>query len=344
MFDQSTDYDSPWKEIIEAYFPRFLKFFFPLAYSEIDWTKPYEFLDKELQQLDPDAEIGRRFVDKVVKVWLLNGEEAWVLVHVEVQGQYDSNFPVRMYIYNYRLFDRHQKRVISLAVLADEQENWRPSSYNYELGGCRVSLEFPIAKLLDYEQEWESLETNNNPFAIVVMAHLKAKTTHRNPENRLEWKLTLVKMLFERGYSRQDVRQLFRFIDWIMVLPKELASSFKTEIRNYEEAKKVRYVTSIERLAKEEGIEEGIERGIEQGIEQGIERGVQLGSITTCQDLLIDLLKERFEELPKTMIDNINKINDVPLLKTLIKRVNTIPSLADFQQLLDDILSEESAD
>lgn len=324
MFDQSTDYDSPWKEIIEAYFPRFLKFFFPLAYREIDWTKPYEFLDKELQQLDPDAEIGRRFVDKVVKVWLLDGQEAWVLVHVEVQGQYDSNFPVRMYIYNYRLFDRHKKRVISLAVLADEQENWRPSSYNYELGGCRVSLEFPIAKLLDYEQEWESLEANNNPFAIVVMAHLKAKTTHRNPENRLEWKLTLVKMLFERGYSRQDVRQLFRFIDWIMVLPKELASSFKTEIRNYEEAKKVRYVTSLERLAKEEG--------------------VKLGSIETCQDVLIDLLAERFEELPKTMIDAINKINDVPVLKTLIRRVNTIPTLADFQQLLDDILSEESDD
>lgn len=31
----------------------------------------------------------------------------------------DSKFPERMYIYNYRLFDRHKKRVISLAVLAD---------------------------------------------------------------------------------------------------------------------------------------------------------------------------------------------------------------------------------
>ncbi len=28
----------------------------------------------------------------------------------------------RMYIYNYRLFDRHKKRVISLAVLADETQ------------------------------------------------------------------------------------------------------------------------------------------------------------------------------------------------------------------------------
>jgi len=174
MTEQSTDYDSPWKEIIELYFPSFLEFFFPLAYAEIDWNRPYQFLDKELHQLEPDAEIGKRLV---AKVWLLNGEEAWVLVHLEVQGQYDSKFTERMYTYNYRLFDRHKKRVISLAVLADEDPNWRPSSYNYQLGGCRVSLEFPIAKLLDYEPSWSSLETSKNPFAIVVMAHLKSKAT-----------------------------------------------------------------------------------------------------------------------------------------------------------------------
>ncbi|MGM3306718.1 hypothetical protein ACSQ6I_12225 [Anabaena sp. WFMT] len=88
------------------------------------------------------------------------------------------------------------------------------------------------------------------------MAHLKSKATKRSPENRLQWKLSLVRMLSESGFNRQDIRQLFRFIDWIMVLPKELAISFKTEIRSYEEARKMRYVTSIERLAKQEGIEE----------------------------------------------------------------------------------------
>lgn len=98
MTEQRTDYDSLWKEVIESFFPRFLEFFFPDAYAVIDWGRGYEFLDTELQQLEPDAEIGKRLVDKVAKVWLLNGEEAWVLVHVEVQGQYDSEFAQRMYI------------------------------------------------------------------------------------------------------------------------------------------------------------------------------------------------------------------------------------------------------
>ncbi|MFO5437952.1 MAG: transposase [Dolichospermum sp.] len=322
MTEQSTDYDSPWKEIIELYFPSFLEFFFPLAYAEIDWNRPYQFLDKELHQLEPDAEIGKRLVDKVAKVWLLNGEEAWVLVHLVVQGQYDSKFTERMYTYNYRLFDRHKKRVISLAVLADEDPNWRPSSYNYQLGGCRVSLEFPIAKLLDYEPSWSSLETSKNPFAIVVMAHLKSKATKRSPEDRLQWKLSLVRILLESGLSRQDIRQLFRFIDWIMVLPEELAISFKTEIKSYEEARKMRYVTSIERLAKQEGIEEGLQEGR------------QLGVIQSSQDSVIEVLETRFGQVPITIINAVNNINDSSVLKTLLKRAISIPSLAEFEQLL----------
>ncbi|MEH2231969.1 MAG: transposase [Nostoc sp.] len=315
MTEQLTDYDSPWKEVIELYFPRFLEFFFTQAYAEIDWTRPYEFLDTELQQLEPDAEIGRRLVDKVAKVWLLDGEEAWVLVHVEVQGQYDSQFAERMYTYNYRLFDRHKKRVISLAVLADEQANWRPSRYSYQLGGCRVSLEFPVAKLLDYEQGWEILEQTTNPFGVIVMAHLKTKATQRNPENRLQWKLSLVRRLYERGYSREDIRELFRFIDWVMVLPKELALSFKTEVRSYEEADRMRYVTSIERLAKEEGI------------------------VENARESIITVLETRFEEVPSSIVEVINGIEEPSVLKMLFKSAIAIPSTAEFQQVLDSLTS-----
>jgi hypothetical protein len=36
MTEQLTNYDSPWKEVIELYFPSFLEFFFTQAYAEID--------------------------------------------------------------------------------------------------------------------------------------------------------------------------------------------------------------------------------------------------------------------------------------------------------------------
>lgn len=74
--------------------------------------------------------------------------------------------------------------------------------------------------------------------------------------------MRLVRSLFSRGYSREQVIRLFRFIDWIMFLPKELATSFQVELRNDREANRMRYVTSIERLAKEEGIIENARENV----------------------------------------------------------------------------------
>jgi hypothetical protein len=48
MKRKRSDQDSPWKEVIERYFEPFLAFFFPRAHAEIDWTRGYELLDKEL--------------------------------------------------------------------------------------------------------------------------------------------------------------------------------------------------------------------------------------------------------------------------------------------------------
>ncbi len=64
-----TDYDSPWKEMLDGYFPDFMAFFFPEAGDDIDWARGYESLDKELQQIVRDAELGKRLADKLMKVW-----------------------------------------------------------------------------------------------------------------------------------------------------------------------------------------------------------------------------------------------------------------------------------
>ncbi|WP_287042364.1 hypothetical protein [Desulfonatronospira sp. MSAO_Bac3] len=60
----SDEYDSPWKVALERYFPEFMEFYFPGIFADIDWSSGYDFLDKELQQVTKDAELGRRYVDK----------------------------------------------------------------------------------------------------------------------------------------------------------------------------------------------------------------------------------------------------------------------------------------
>jgi hypothetical protein len=55
-----TDYDSPWKKALDLYFRAFLAQLFPHIHDDIDWSRGYEMLDKELQQLLPNQVLGGR--------------------------------------------------------------------------------------------------------------------------------------------------------------------------------------------------------------------------------------------------------------------------------------------
>jgi hypothetical protein len=135
-----------------------------------------------------------------------------------------------MYVCNYRLFDRYNRTVVSLAVLGDERAGWRPGAFGYDLWGCGVHFWFPAVKLLDYAAQEAALEANLNPFALVVLAHLKTQETHQEPEARRAWKVRLIRGLYERGLDKEAVRQLFRLIDWMMDLPAELDEHFWQEV------------------------------------------------------------------------------------------------------------------
>jgi hypothetical protein len=127
-----TDYDSPWKDVLERYFTAFTAFFFPAVHAGIDWALEYALLDKELPRIVRDARLGRRHADKLIQVLRRDGDEVWVLVHVEVQGQYEANFAERMFGYYARIRDRYQRSVIILAVLTDGRRLWRPVTYRQE--------------------------------------------------------------------------------------------------------------------------------------------------------------------------------------------------------------------
>jgi hypothetical protein len=212
-------------------------------------------------------------VDKLVKVWRKNGREVWVLLHVEVQTQRQRGFARRMYVYNYRIFDRYNRRVVSLAVLADDDPNWRPDRYQDELWGWSLRMLFPPAKVLDYAGRDAELEADANPFARVVLAHLKALQTRRDPQERRLWKFRLVRGLYERGFGAEDVRQLFRLIDWLMDLPRAQDKLFWKAVHTYEEERVMPFVTTPERF----GIEKGILLSIETLLRTTFgEEGVQL--------------------------------------------------------------------
>ena len=267
--NSSDNYDSPWKEAIEHYFPEFMAFYFPDASAAIDWAKKYFFLDKELLAIVPEAEVSNRVVDKLVQVELLQGTVHWLYIHLEVQSTRQSDFAKRMFVYNYRIFDKYDKPVASFAILADRHRHWRPNSYGFAFAGSKHTLEFSIVKLIDYEPKIDELLTLDNAFGLITAAHLLTQQTRKKNEERYNAKLRLIRLLYERKWERKRIVELLRVIDWFLALPKELRQKLKTEIYRIEEHQKMKYVTSFERDALEEGFEKGLEKGMEKGLLQG---------------------------------------------------------------------------
>jgi hypothetical protein len=321
MVQKTANYDESWKEALSEYFEPFLSFFFPQVHQLIDWTQVPQSLDKELQQITALSETKKRFADKLYQVWLLDGQEVWILIHIEIQSQYEPDFPQRMYIYNYRAFDLYHKPVVSLAILGDEQVNWRPNSYSYEIGGYRASIEFPVVKLLDYEERWGELEANTNPFAIIVMAHLKTKATTKNLEQREQWKWTLIRGLYDQGWERKQVIKLFQVIDKMMTLPKQLQQSLNSKIKQFEEERTMPLLSNMEL----------------RGMERGKEIGKEIGALQKARDAIKTVLQVRLGEIPWEIADSLGQISDLVVLDEMLKLAATVNSLEEFKQSLENL-------
>jgi len=318
MTDQ---FDSPWKEALEEYFEEGMAFFFPKIHADIDWSQGHEFLDKELEKVVRQASVTQQSVDKLVQVYQKSeADPTWVLVHLDVQSQHDKDFTKRMYQYNYRLFDRYDRTVVTLVIFGDDSAKWQPHQFERELWDCKVQFEFPSVKLRDYNIQ--ELEQSTNPFAVVVLAHLYTKATQHEPITRYDLKWRLTRMLYERGYAKAKILSLYRYIDWLMALPAELEQKLDEQVIEYEETQTMPYVTSAERF--------GFERGHKAGLEEARQIWLQQ-ELQTMRDNVLDVLQIRFGELPPLLVSTIKFLPDVTLLRQLLKKAVLVSSVAEFE-------------
>jgi hypothetical protein len=311
-----SDYDSPWKEALDVYFESFLELCFPWIHADIDWSKGYISLDTDLREVTRDAETGNRIADKLVKVWLHDGEEVVVLIHIEIQSQYQLILPKRIYIYNHRIFDKNDIEVVSLVVLGDNDPDWRPTSFGYSRWRFNTNTEYPMVKLLDFLPRWDELERSLNLFAVVIMAHLSTLDTVGKPLARYQSKMTLVRGLYERGYTKNQILELFRLIQWMMVLPKPLEISFKQEFKRIQEEGRVPYITDIELD----------------------------GMVKNARKLVVAVLNVRFGVVPAEINERLEAIEDLDVLEELHRQSILIASVEEFQLILNEIPPTESDD
>lgn len=270
------EFDSPWKEALEHYLESTMQLLFPDVNAAIDWSKGYESMDKELLEIVREAELGATIADKLFRVHLLDGADVWLLVHIEIQAQRDAGFGQRMFTYAYRIVDRYNSDVVSLAILSDSDPPCLPAEYVRERFGTGFRFRFRGAKLLDWMGRLDELERDPRPIAAVLLAHLQSLQTHGKPHLRYASKKRLLIGLYQRGLQPEDCRQLFRLVDWLLDLTDELQVQLRNEIHAYEQEHKMPYVTSFERLAREEGLEKGRQEGQREGLLEALDMSLEV--------------------------------------------------------------------
>ncbi|MTJ19147.1 DUF4351 domain-containing protein, partial [Dolichospermum sp. UHCC 0299] len=185
------------------------------------------------------------------------------------------------------------------------------NSYHQAMLDCELSLKFPIAKLLDYESRWQELESSDNPFAIIVMAHLKTKATTGNLAEREQWKWTLIRGLYERGLTKEKIVKLFKIIDKMMSLPKELQQGLVAKIKHLEEENQMPFISPTEELAME------------------------CGELKGEQQLILRLLNRRFGEIESSFIETIRTLT-IEQLELLGEALLDFSSITDLEQWLEN--------
>jgi predicted transposase/invertase (TIGR01784 family) len=298
--------DTLWKAILEDIFDDFLRFFYENADEIFDMARGFEFLDKELEDIfiQTDQE-NVRYVDKLVKVWLKNGTEEWILIHIEVQGKGQKPFPERMFTYYYRLRDKHQRRITAWAILTDKNKKFLPTEFRDSYLGTTLIYQFNAYKVIN-QDETELLKTNN-PFAIVILTVLLA--LKKSDENELELtdlKMDLVKHLLKQDISKKKIKALMNFLQHYVRFNKENSSIFESKL---EQITGKTYPMGIEEFL--------LQRAEDRGIAKGEKRGEKIGEQRTE-------LKMRSEFIRNTRLKGLSIEFIADILNLPVEKVRAI--------------------
>ncbi|AFY84031.1 hypothetical protein [Oscillatoria acuminata] len=73
----------------------------------------------------------------------------------------------------------------------------------------------------------------------------------------------------------------------------------------------------------------------EEAMEQGLEQGLQRGTLQTQRENILELLQVRFGEVPPSVVEAVNRLEEIPTLKQLHRQTISVGSIAEFEQLLN---------
>ena len=167
MNKNQIDHDRLFKELLETFFAEFMQLFFPDAYQAIDFTH-LKFLQ---QEVFTDVTAGERHEVDIIVETRLKEEPGLILVHVEPQSYVQKNFNERMFIYFSRLYEKHRRKILPIAVFSYDQVRNETDIFEQNFSFLDV-LCFRFFKLELKKLSWWEYVQRDNPVAAALLSKM----------------------------------------------------------------------------------------------------------------------------------------------------------------------------
>lgn len=327
-----TSQDELWKAAIEEFLDEFMQFFFSDYYHQIDDSREYEVMDKELSRIYPEtAEIKRRG-DKLIKVPLKEGHDQFVLAHLEVQGYKDLDYGRRMYVCQYRIDERFNLPITALVIYSDKNKQNRENNYERICMGTKLLYEFPTYVIADRTTaEYEAMD---NIFAVICQVVLIALERNLTDEKLLDLKVQLFRKLLSKKYSKKRIRLLYTFIkEYKNFVEPEFYTKFDDEIDKITENKEFMGIEeTVINYRTREAVAKARVEAEEKGLEKGkLIEGIKVGALKDYTSIM-----KAFIELPNLTVAQITAFSEVKEAK--IKKLKTTLAYSSTEKMQKGIL------
>jgi hypothetical protein len=288
---------------IQTSFPALLQFIIPDADKIFDLCRKPVFMNKEITAIFRDIERKGepRFVDLLAKVFLLNGSERRILIHIEEDPKDSQSVAEEMFRYWYWLLDHYNIPVTAITLFTDKRifkNRHVPLCYKREFFGALILNQYNALYIQDYNEL--KLLTMNNLFALVVLAVQKAMLGGKITEEELnEQRLVIARALIINGrYNREQIENFLTFLkQYIYIDNPEINKVFDREIIALTSKTNNNGILG---LMAEEAKNEALKQGREEGKIAVIKNILETTDFTTIEIA-------NFTRLPKTLIEDIKK-------------------------------------
>lgn len=224
-----TRHDQLFKELINNFFEEFLEAFFPDVYGHIDFSSVQPLPDEVYTDL---LEGKTRRLDIIVET-KLKGEDTVMIIHVEPQSYYQSDFRERMYHYFSLLYNKYRKPILPIAVFSYDEKRYEENEFTIGFPFFHV-MTFNFLMLELKKKNWREYIETDNPAAAALLSKMGY-----TEEERVQVRIEFLRMITRMELDPARTRLILGFFERYLKLNEQEEEEVMEKVKKMDESEEI---------------------------------------------------------------------------------------------------------